>query len=48
MVYPCIADDAMDMETGEMINSYMLKATDSELGCGEIGGWGYNYLTKDW
>lgn len=50
MVYPCIVDDAMDMETGEIINSYMLKATDSELGCGEIGTgkWGYNYLTKDW
>ena len=50
MVYPCIADDAMDMETGEIINSYMLKATDSELGCGEIGTgkWGYNYLSKDW
>lgn len=50
MVYPCIADDAMNMETGEIINSYMLKATDSELGCGEIGTgkWGYNYLMKDW
>ena len=47
-VYPCITDDAIDMETGETINSYMLVATDSELGRGEIGKWGYNYLTKDW
>lgn len=50
MVYPCIADDAMNMETGEIMNNYTLKATDSELGCGEIGTgkWGYNYLMKDW
>lgn len=48
MVYPCIADDAMNMETGEIINNYSLMATDSELGRGEIGHWGYNYLMKDW
>lgn len=47
-VYPCIAEDAMNMETGEIINNYSLLATDSELGRGEIGHWGYNYLTKDW
>lgn len=37
-VYSCIADDMMDIETGELINNYFdithLK--------------GYNYLTKDW
>ena len=48
MVYPCIADDAMNMETGEISNNYSLMATDSELGRGEIGKWGYNYLMKDW
>lgn len=48
MVYPCIADDAMNMETGEIINNYSLMATDSELGRGDIGKWGYNYLMKDW
>lgn len=47
-LYPCIADDAMNMETGEIINSYMFSATDSEMGRGQVGSWGYNYLTKDW
>lgn len=48
MAYTCIADDAMDLETGMPINSYMFSATDSEIGRGQPGGWDYNYLTKNW
>lgn len=43
-VYNCIVDDMMDMETGEVINSYSFCTTDSELSA----GWKYNFLTKDW
>lgn len=46
--YTCIADDAMDMETGMPINNYMFSATDSEIGHGQPAGWSYDYLTKDW
>lgn len=48
MTYMCIADDAMDWETGMPIYSYMFSATDSELGRGDPAGWSYNYLAKDW
>lgn len=48
MTYSCIADDAMDLETGMPINSYMSSATDSEIGGGSLGRWAYGYLTKDW
>lgn len=46
--YTCIADDAMDMETGMLINNYMFSATDSEIGRGQPAGWSYDYLSKDW
>lgn len=48
MTYSCIADDAMDLETGMPINNYMSSATDSEIGGGSLGRWAYGYLTKDW
>lgn len=38
-VYTCIADDMMDMETGELINNYNFVSSNMH---------GYNYLTKDW
>lgn len=48
VAYVCIADDAMDMETGMIINNYMFTATDSEIGRGDPAGWSYDYLSKDW
>lgn len=48
IVYMCITDDSMDLESGMIINGYNFTATDSELGHGDPNGWKYNYLTKDW
>lgn len=47
-LYLCIEDDAMNIETGEILNNYSFTATDGEAGRGDIGRWGYNYLMKDW
>lgn len=48
MVYICIEEDSMNMETGETMNDYSFKATNGPVGRGDPNGWPYNYLTKDW